>query len=140
VRTADQDVKKTHKVAGVQALYRLADGRERPSPLLMFKKTLKVDLGKVKKITASAEESADTIWQVQQKDGDDSTLTLLQSMPIDGKPAPLLGLVAQGPAGYQLFPVRRIVEVQLDPPEEGGDKEKEKEKGKEKEKDKEKDD
>jgi hypothetical protein len=136
VHSADKDVKKTYKVSDLQALYAQADGSERLLSTLMFKKTLKVDLNKVSKIVASTEESDDTVWQVVQKDGDDSTLTLLTSMPLDGRPALLVGLLGRVPAGYLLFPVRRIVEVHFDAEgpaakDKGKDETKDKGKGKE---------
>src|SRR5262249_53884203 len=84
VVTADKEVKKTIKVSDLQPLYRLASGREKVLPTLMFKKTLKVDVSKVKKIVASSDDSDDIIWQVVQKDGDDTNLTLLESMTVDG--------------------------------------------------------
>ena len=134
VLSADKDVKKRHKVSDLQALYQLADGSQRLLNTLMFKKTLKVDLGKVTRIAAGTEESDDTVWQVVQKDGDDSTLTLLTNMPLAGKPALLIGLLGRVPAGYVLFPVRRIAEVQFDKAGEPAEKDKGKEKAREKEK------
>jgi hypothetical protein len=70
---------------------------------------------------------------VVQKDGDDSTLTLLQTATIDGQPAQLVGLIGKVPVGYKLFPVRRITAIHFDTSEEP--KEKVKEKDKEKDKD-----
>jgi hypothetical protein len=124
VVTADKNVKKTHKVSDLQPLYRLASGREKRSPLLMFKKTLKIDVAKVKTITAGTEESDDLVWQVKQKDGDDSSLTLLESATIDGGTAKLLGLVGRVPAGYKLFPLRRIAAIHFDSSDEPKDEEK----------------
>jgi hypothetical protein len=132
VVTLDRDVKKAHKVSDLQALYVLKSGREKLSPLLMFRKTLKVDLAKVKKIAASSEDSDDTVWRVVQKDGDDSTLTLLPSATLDGQAATLAGLVGRVPAGYKLFPVRRVHGIDFDTSDEPGEKEKEKDKDKEK--------
>jgi hypothetical protein len=128
VQTADKDVKRDHKVADLQALYRLGAAQERLLPTLMFKKTLKLNLNNVKKIAAAGEDPDETAWQVVQKDGDDSTFTLLPFTTIDEKRATLAGLVGKVPAGYKLFPIRRIAEVNFDTTE--GEKEKEKEKEK----------
>ena len=53
-------------------MYQFKSGREKTAPLLMFRKTLKLDVSKIKKIAAGAEDSDDVVWQVVQKDGDDS--------------------------------------------------------------------
>jgi hypothetical protein len=101
-----------HSVVDLMPLYRLADGGEKLLPTLMFKKTLKLDVAKIKKIvTAGAGEGA---WQVTLKDGGDETLTLLETIPFEGKPARLLGLVGRVPAGYKLFPVSAIAEINFD--------------------------
>jgi hypothetical protein len=129
VVTADKDVKRNHQVSDLLALYRFGPAQERLLPTVMFKKTLKVDLNKVKKISVGTEESDDTVWQVMQKDGEESTLTLLPAITVDGHKGTLAGFVGRIPAGYKLFPIRRIVEVQFDS---AAEKEKEIEKGKEK--------
>src|SRR5262249_27056583 len=134
VVSADGTLKRTHVVHDLLPLYQLASEEDRLVPTLMFKKTLKIDVAHIKKISVSGDEGDETAWQVVQKDGDDSTLTLLPSLPLDGKPAQLLGLVGRVPAGYKLFPVRRIAEVHFDTTDEP----REKDKGKEKEKDKDK--
>jgi hypothetical protein len=133
VVTADKDVTTTHKVSDLLPLYRLASGREKTLPTLMFKKTLKIDLAKVKKIAAAADDSDDVVWQVVQKDGDDSSLTLLETMTVDGGSARLVGLVGREPAGYKLFPTRRITAVHFDASEAARDGEEKKDKDKEKE-------
>jgi hypothetical protein len=114
VTTLDQDVKKTHKVNDLQALYLFRSGQEKLEPTLMFRKTLKLDLSKLKKITASSEEGEDVVWQVVRKDGGDTTLTLLTNAPLDGQTATLVGLVGKVPAGYVLFPARRIHSIEFD--------------------------
>ncbi|HWG43947.1 MAG TPA: hypothetical protein VN688_14310 [Gemmataceae bacterium] len=104
--------KTTHKVVDLLPLYRLPDGGEKLLPTLMFKKTLKLDVGKIKKIvTAGAEEGA---WQVTLKDGGDETLTLLETIPFEGKQARLLGFVGRVPVGYKLFPSSAIAEITFD--------------------------
>jgi hypothetical protein len=123
VVAADKDVKRAYKVTDLMPVYRTGGG-EKVLPTLMFKKTLKVDVTKVQKIVAGTDDADDTVWQVVQKDGDDSTLTLLQTMPVDGQPALLLGLLGKVPEGYRLFPVRRIVAVHFDTTEEPKEKEK----------------
>ncbi len=114
VTTLDKDVKTTHKVSELMPLYLLPSGREKTLPTLMFRKTLKIDVGKVKKITAGTEDSDDIVWQVAQKDGEDASLTLLESLPVAGGSARLVGLVGRAPAGWKLFPVRRINAIEFD--------------------------
>lgn len=115
VVTLDQAARRTFRVSDLQPLYQLRDAGERRSPLLLFRKTLRIDVATVKKITASTDEdSDDLVWQVLSKDGDDSRLTLLPSGTIDGAAATLVGLVGRVPAGYALFPVKRIQEIHFD--------------------------
>ena len=101
-------------VSDLQPLYRLATGPEKLMPLLMFKKTLKVDVAQIKKIAAGEGEGADVVWTVSLKDGNEETLTLLQTIPLDGKEAVLEGLLGRVPGGYKLFPVHTIGEVEFD--------------------------
>jgi hypothetical protein len=135
VLSADGDIKQTHKVSDLLPLYRLKAGREKAAPLLFFRKTLKLDVTKIKSISAGGDDSDDLVWQVVQKDGDDSKLTLLQSVSLDGQPAELVGLVGKVPAGYKLFPLRRISAVHFDTSEEPKEADKDKEKDKDKDKD-----
>ena len=114
----DKDVKKSHKVSDLLPLYVLPSGREKTLPTLMFRKTLKMDVGKVKKVIASTADSDDIVWQVTQKDGEDASLTLLESLPVEGGAARLVGLVGRVQAGWKLFPVRRIGAIDFDAGEE----------------------
>ena len=103
------------KAADLQPLYKLADGSERLLPTLMFKKTLKLDLGKIQKLRAAeGAEGEGAEWEVKLKDGEEQTLTLLRTLPMDGKPATLEGFVGRVPAGYKLFPVHTVAEIQFD--------------------------
>lgn len=103
--------KATHKVVDLSPLYRLPDGGEKLLPTLQFKKTFKVDVSKIKKITVPDESDA---WQLTLKDGGDETLTLLETIPYEGKQARLLGLVGRVPAGFKLFPTACIAEITFD--------------------------
>jgi hypothetical protein len=113
ITTAGKDPS-THKVVDLQALYRFADGRQKRVPLLMFKKTLKLDVSKIKKITVASPDDDEGTWQVQLKDGGDEALSLLRVIPLDGHDAQLEGLLGRVPAGYKLFPILTIAEVQFD--------------------------
>lgn len=113
VVSRDEKKMGTHPVADLLALYR-EDGGEKLLPTLMFKKTLKLDMSKIKKIVVPEGESDEPSWQVMQKDGDDSTLTLLQATTLGGKSARLEGLLGRVPAGYKLFPVPTIAEIRFD--------------------------
>jgi len=111
----------THKVTDLQALYRLSNGYERVTPLLMFKKTYKLELTKVHRIAAAGAEDDEGAWQVQLKDGGDQTLTLLRVIQLDGQDAQLEGLLGRVPAGYKLFPVITLNEVVFDEAEPSAD-------------------
>jgi hypothetical protein len=129
--------KRTHKVSDLTPLYATrASGRLKSSALLLFRKTLRLDVSKIKSL-ASTEDGNDTVWQVVQKDGDDSTLTLLENGTIDNQKVTLVGLVGKVPAGYKLFPTIAISAIQFDSSDEPKEKEKDKDKEKEKDKDKE---
>jgi len=114
VTSADRTGKATHKVSDLQPLYRFGDGREQLSPLLFFKKTLKIDVAKIKTIVPSAPDDEDKGWQVVMKDGNDENLSLLRKVTLDGKPAELIGLVAHVPAGYKLFALHTLAEIKFD--------------------------
>ena len=111
VTTVYKDKKTTHKVADLQPLY-LVGGREQTSPVLWFKKTLKVDVGKIQKIVVTEAED-EPAWTVTDKDGE-QTLTPLLKPTIDGRPAALLGLLGRAPAGYKLFPAHTLSEVEFE--------------------------
>lgn len=132
VTIVDKGNKTEMPVTDLQPLYRVANG-EKLSPLLFFKKTLKIDVAKIKKISQAESAGQDIVWQLTLKDGNEETLTLLKSVMLDGKPAELEGLLGQVPAGYKLFPVHVIDGVEFDTAKE---KEKDKEPAKEKDKDK----
>ncbi|HVS35335.1 MAG TPA: hypothetical protein VMS17_07105 [Gemmataceae bacterium] len=111
VTTVYKDKKTTNKVADLQPLYKTAAG-EQLSPVLWFKKTLKVDVSKIQKIAVNDSED-EPAWTVTDKDGE-QTLTPLLKTTIDGKPAQLAGLLGRVPEGYKLFPAHTISEVQFD--------------------------
>jgi hypothetical protein len=73
-----------------------------------------VDVSQVKKIVAGEGEGQDVVWMVSLKDGTEETLTLLTTIPLDGKNAVLEGLLGKVPGGYKLFPVHTIGEVEFD--------------------------
>jgi hypothetical protein len=114
VQTADKTVKKTHKVSDLMPLYAVGGGREKTSPLLMFRKTLKLDVNKLKSIVDATDDSDEIVWKVTVKDGDETTLTLLEKATIDGQAAQLIGFVGKVPVGYKLFPLRRIAAIHFD--------------------------
>src|SRR5262249_4888469 len=79
VTTSDGRTKTTRKVHDLQPLYATAGG-ERLSPLLFFKKTLKIDVAKLQKLQAvEGGEGEGAEWQVTLKGGNEETLTLLKS-------------------------------------------------------------
>jgi hypothetical protein len=108
------------KVVDLQPLYRTADGGERLLPTLLFKKTLKLDVAKVQKLTAGEGRSPDgSEWTVTLKDGEEHTLTLLKAPTIDDQPMALVGFVGKVRGGYKLFPVHTVAAVEFDA-EKGG--------------------
>jgi hypothetical protein len=118
VTVLDKKNKTVMRLTGLQSLYRRPDGSEKLLPLLMFKKTLKVDMGQVKKIVAGEGEGEDVVWMVSLKDGNEENLTLLTTIPLGGKEAVLEGLLGRVPGGYKLFPIHTIGEVEFDPAKE----------------------
>lgn len=119
VVTREEDARRAHKVTDLMPLYQLKNGSEKLLPTLMFHKTLKLDVAKVKSVAAGD----DLVWQVVQKDGDDSSLTLLTSVTLEGGPATLVGLVGKTAAGYKLFPPKRVHQIAFDTTEEPKEKE-----------------
>lgn len=111
VTVAGKEKGVVQKAVDLQPLYKLADGSERLLPTLMFKKTLKLDVGKIQMLRAAEGEEE---WEVKLKDGEEQTLTLLRTVPLDGKTATLEGFVGRVPAGYKLFPTHTVAEIQFD--------------------------
>src|SRR5262249_32028733 len=107
----DGKKKATEKVTDLQVLYRMAAG-EKLSPILLFKKTIKLDVAKLQKMAAA--DSEGTEWQLTLKKGDEETLTLLEAGEIDGQKVQLEGFLARVPAGYKLFPAAVVAEIQFD--------------------------
>lgn len=114
---ADEKKKETEKVVDVQVLYEGRAG-EKVSGILLFKKTIKVPVAKLQKLVAAGGEGSE--WQLTLKGGSEETFTLLQTGELDGQRVSLLGLLARAPAGYKLFPMPTVAEVQFD--EAKGDK------------------
>ncbi|MSR52834.1 MAG: hypothetical protein EXS09_06035 [Gemmataceae bacterium] len=99
-----------YQASGFQALYRTSNTEEKLLPYLMFKKTLKVEIANIGRLTVGAYNAKDHTaeCELKQKDGMDLSVSLPASFPIDGKPATLLGFVGTVPAGYRLFPIHTI--------------------------------
>ncbi len=113
VTDTDKD-RSVHAVTELQPLYRMADGSERRLLTLLFKKTLKVDVSKMRGFQLAKNEQGEIDCQLTLKNGDEHTLTLLRSAPIDGRMAILQGFVGIVPAGYQEFPLHTVAEVRFD--------------------------
>ena len=107
----DGKMKVTEKVTDLQVLYRTVSS-EKLAPVLLFKKTLKVPLSKVQKLVAAGGEGAE--WQLSLKGGSEETFTLLTLGELDGTRVQLQGLLGKVPAGYKLFPLHTVAEVQFD--------------------------
>ncbi|MFO0877163.1 MAG: hypothetical protein U0840_07285 [Gemmataceae bacterium] len=118
VITNDKGIRRVLKVHDLQPLYLGESGLETLSPTLHFRKTLKLDVAKIKSLELSPDDSDDLIWTVTPKEGEASALTLLTSATLGDKKATLVGLVGRVPEGYRLIPVRRIQKVLFDTSEE----------------------
>lgn len=109
--------KNVQKATDLLPLYRLPDGSERLLSIVMFKKTLKVDVAKIQKFHAvEGTKGDDTEWTITMKDGEEQTLALLRTIPLDDKQAVLEGFLGRVPAGYKLFPVHTIGDIEFDEP------------------------
>jgi hypothetical protein len=109
VTLADKD-HTVFKVTDLQPLYLLANGEVRRIPTLLFRKTVKIGLDKIRRLSfvENEEKGAGGLdYEVALAGGKEHTLTLLnRTSPLDGKAARLLGFVGQVHAGYKLFPLR----------------------------------
>jgi hypothetical protein len=102
----------SEEVTDLQALYLTGSG-EKASPILLFKKTIKLDVNKVSKLVVLSDAAKDkeTEMTVTLKDGNEETLTLLDSGDIDGTLCKLEGFLARVPAGWKLFHPTVIKEI-----------------------------
>lgn len=114
VTVEDEGKSHTDAVSDLTPLYRFEDGSERLLPTLMFKKTLKLDVGKISHIKAEGRGEDGTECRVATKDGEEQTYTLLKTATIDGKAATLEGLVGTIRGGYKLYPAATLSEMHLD--------------------------
>jgi len=107
----------TIAVHELRALYRVDKGDEKPAPFLMFRKTYKLDLSQIKRLAVHENADSKTFeCNVALRDGTEQTLTLLNTITLDGKNAVLEGLIGVVPAGYKLFPFHTISELSLEEP------------------------
>jgi hypothetical protein len=113
--TATDKAKTVHKVTDLHVLYEQAGATMTLSPTLTFKKTLKVDLAKVKKMKVRAGKAKeDPECDVSFAGGEEQTLTVLRDPQIDGKRSLLEGFIGRSKAGYLIFPLGTVAELQLD--------------------------
>lgn len=113
--TAQDKEKTVHPVVDLLPLYRFPDGSLKPIPTLVFRKTLKVDVGTIKKLRFLANNPKEgRECEVLAKDGEENSLMLLQVPTLDSKPAALEGLLGKVATGYKLFPINVISEVRFD--------------------------
>jgi hypothetical protein len=101
-----------HAFLNAKALYRLANGTEKPLPYLLFKKTLKVEIAKIAQMHLGEFHVKERTSECEVKltDGTQLSVTLLTTAIIDGKPATLLGLLGEVTAGWKLAPANAITE------------------------------
>lgn len=114
VTVAEKGDKKNEQTAiDLRPLYVLADGSEKVLPTLFFKKTLKIDIGKISKMVKGKGDEPDE-WTVALGGEEEQTFTLLPKPMIDGKAATLAGLVGRVPVGWKLYPMHTIEQVQFE--------------------------
>ncbi len=114
ITVADKRGKHSFKVQDVQALYKSEAG-EKVLSVLVFKKSFKVEMSKISKITCEmVGATSDWVWQVALPE-EEKTLTLLNKPTIDGKVLELEGLLARVKVGYKLIPLHTIQEIDFDP-------------------------
>jgi hypothetical protein len=102
-----------HSADLVQALYKFGVD-EKPLSYLTFKKTLKVELATIAKLSVGAYSVKDRTaeCELKLKDGSELSVTLMTAIQVDGKPATLVGLMGAVPAGYRVFPVHTFSNCQ----------------------------
>lgn len=102
----------TEEVTDLQALYLTGNG-EKASPILLFKKTIKLDVMKASKLVVLSDAAKDKEMEitVALKDGNEEILTLLDSGDIDGTLCKLEGFLGRVPAGWKLFHPSVIKEI-----------------------------
>lgn len=109
--------KAQHKAQDLKALYRVSGGY-RLSNTLMFKKTVKIDLGQIAKLRHIEPEDKkvqSNDFEVTLADGKQHNLTLLSDINLeDNASAQLVGLFGKVPAGYRLFPPHVIGELKME--------------------------
>ncbi len=115
---AEDKEKTAHPVTGLTALYSIGT-TYRTLPVLMFKKTVKIDFDKLAGLRhlPPADKKQTTLdFEVTLAEGARHNLALLRKVELDGsQPAQLVGLVGQVPVGYKLFPPHTIAELRLEP-------------------------
>jgi hypothetical protein len=102
------------KVGELQVLYDAA-GQEKALPTLFFKETVKIDLAKVQKMSQIGGTGVD--FQVTLTDSKELPALVLIERPKDpdGKGTlQLQGLIGRSAAGWQLFPMITIGELQVE--------------------------
>lgn len=107
----DGKKKAAEKVTDLSVLYETPAG-EKLAPVLLFKKTIKLDLSKARKLVAAEGEVAE--WQVTLKDGNEETFTLRPAGELDGVQVVFQGFLARVPAGYKLFPAHAVAEIEFE--------------------------
>lgn len=112
-----KDKEKTkHAVFELLPLYKVPGGYRR-EPVLMFQKTIKVEMSKLVRLVNIPPKTGKGIssdYEVYKSDGSKQGLTLLTQTTLEEKePAHLVGLVGKIPGGYKLFPPGIISEVTM---------------------------
>jgi hypothetical protein len=105
-----------HEAAALKVLYTVGGGRTIVLDKLQFKATVKVPLDKLETLRHVEDngKGGGGDFEVTLKGGAQHTLTLLKNVnPEDGTPAALQGLVGRVPAGYKLFPLHVLTELDL---------------------------
>ena len=108
---ADEKKKETEKVADVQVLYEGRAG-EKVSGILLFKKTIKVPVAKLQEVGGRRRRRVGVAAHSQGRQrGDVHAVADGRVGRAAGEPA---GAAGPAPAGYKLFPMPTVAEVQFE--------------------------
>lgn len=98
--------------ANLRPLYRFPDGTEKVLPYLPFQKSLKLPFADLTAFALQPQGKGQPLEvEVTTSDGKKQTLSPLTAIDEGGKKATLLGLLADWPGGFRLFPLHTVHEL-----------------------------
>lgn len=107
-----QGEKVTQTAHQLQPLYRVGRSSQQVvNNTLFFRKTIKVDIAKLKSLKAADKSGKE--WTMTLSNGDEETFTLLDPAVLNDQQVSLQGLVGKVATGYKLFPLHSIQEMSV---------------------------